>query len=213
MPDTDLHVELTIVQPNVPISGAAIDIWRVRGDELRPYANEIANGVGLALQPDPPLRPGEHCARCDARGACGALASAATAAMEYAYSEVQLPERGAEALGRELFFAERFEKVISAHRDGLQTRLEEALRRGEKSADYRISVATSRLEWTAGYDSVFRLGELAGIDLRKSPEPITPTQAIKKGIDKEIIEQYASRRTSAKLERIDHQQAMEIFAK
>lgn len=211
VPDSDVDVELIIVQPNVPVSGAAVDVWAVRGSDLRPYANDIANSVGVALGENPPFRPGMHCGLCDARGRCDALRDAAMSASEYAYSA--RTDGGVEEIGRELIFAEQAKAVLDAHVDGLTAIMSASLRAGEKSTTHYIKNGNSRLEWREGYESIFRMGDLAGVELRRPPEPITPTQAIKKGVDKDVVALYASRRPTSKIERIDLTKVKELLKK
>jgi hypothetical protein len=61
--------------------------------------------------------------------------------------------------------------------------------------------------WKDGeQDSVLVMGDMYGLDLRKTPAPITPTQAIKeamrKGVDTSVISIYSHRpRTGLKLAR------------
>jgi hypothetical protein len=66
------------------------------------------------------------------------------------------------------------------------------------------------LSWTKPATEVYALGDMMGVDLRVT-KPCTPTQAINAGIDGTVINAYADRSTTRKLERVNLDKLREIF--
>ena len=51
-----------------------------------------------------------------------------------------------------------------------------------------------RRQWNVDLEQVINLGEMLGIDLKQPEAAITPTQALKKGMDKETVNSLSERK-------------------
>ena len=67
-------------------------------------------------------------------------------------------------------------------------------------------------QWTVSIAEVLAVGESMGVDLSK-PGILTPNQARKAGLDKEVVAQLATRNSSMVLTKQDETLASTVFGK
>jgi hypothetical protein len=205
-------VALTIAQPRNYHRLGPIREWITNGGILlNEYVPLFFEAAAKAMQPDAPLQTGEHCRDCSARHVCPALQQAGFIAMDVALQSqpLQLPPH---AVGLELRQIEDAIARLTARQTGLQEHALGLIRGGTLVPFYTTQYASGRERWTVPAQEVFALGDLMGVEVRKAPEPITPAQARKAGIDATVIRAYAEKPQGAlRLERVDDNAAKLAF--
>lgn len=193
--DLTLMVEFGIVQPRSYHKDGPVRRWTIAAHELRALGNHAADQAALALGPNPPTKTGTHCEFCPGRHECRTLQTAVLSVVEFAGTadRVSLPPG---PLGRELATIDDALEILEARRSGLKEQATAHLRRGERVPFYKLESGLGRLAWTAPAAEIIGLGDAFGVNLRKPPAAITPTQA-KNLIDQAVISQYADRPATA----------------
>lgn len=213
LPD-DAEAELKIVQPRAFHKDGPVRSWNVSIGTLRKYGDRAREAAARALPPEgyelAPAVVGEHCIYCPARHVCRTFQYANTKLVEFIgkAESIALPP---EAVGAELAIIEAAEALVKARRESLQAQAETYLRQGKRVLNYGMEPTQTKLKWNDGVtpDEVLALGTLLEKDLHKprgeinsmASPVVTPTQAIKSGIDEAVIYQYASRSKGMKLTR------------
>lgn len=217
--DSDLYVELMLVQPRSYHTDGPVRIWRVQAQQLRGLLNIMHHAVGVALGPHALATTGRHCLDCRARHECEALRKNTLRLVDYAHSaeRTQLPP---DALGQELLIVQDAIKQLEAREAGLAGQAEVLIRMGKAIPHYSLKPGRSNLTYfeNCNADELVSLGELCGIDIRKKLERkdlvVTPTQAIQLGIAPEVMANYASRPPGKqKLTRDNTTAVRKVFAK
>lgn len=139
-----------------------------------------------ALSPNPRLQASPQCFYCTAAASCTTLRDACLNALDYTgrfQDEITgQPLVDALLIGRHLTHLRNAAKIIDARMTAIEEHAKELLICGEVVPGWSLQPGMSRLKWEHSIDQVKELGTLYGIDVLKSPELITPTQAIKAGI-------------------------------
>lgn len=193
----DFPVVAVIVQPRNYTHGVVRE-WKTTVAEIyRICAEVIAPRVALALGPNPPTVPGRHCLDCGARHLCKTLATADASIIDFAgTAEAQsLPNW---AVGQELRILKDAIKLLEARYDGLHEHATAAARM-EAIPHWGLEAGAGKYKWKDDTkpEQIAAMGDLMGVDVRKPLQLVTPTQAIKKGIDPTVISSYAHRPAGA----------------
>ena len=196
--DIGLTLHLRIIQPRAYHPEGPIREWCISAVEIRPYVNKLHYAAHLALEPGQheTLKSGIHCRYCSGRHACQALREAAYYSVDIS-GRLEIEEPTSDALGREYKLLQEAADRIAYRLTGVEAQVRARTEAGDLTTGYRIESALGRLSWDKSVNEVLVLGDLVEKDLRKSPEPVTPAQAIKVGISKEIIEKFSSRKPTA----------------
>ena len=119
-------------------------------------------------------------------------------------------ELGDAALGAQLTILKRAEAAIGNRLTALESQIESKIRAGGMIPGWSLERgAAGKLAWTKSEAEVLALGELLGLCLAK---PMTPTQAGKAGLPKDLLAAYASRSAgSLKLTKASTTLAAKIF--
>lgn len=217
--DENVWLEFILVQPRSYHKDGPVRIWRVRADKIRALINICYNAAHEALGDNPTARTSEHCLDCRARHACKTLQQCTQTLVDFSTSAelVQLPP---EAMGQELAIIDDALERLKARRTGLAAQAEALLRMGKSIAFYHMEPGQSRLIYKddVTVDEILGLGELLGLELRKPQNPkdalLTPTQAIQRGVDEEVMKQYSHRPPAGlKLARDNSILARKVFSK
>ena len=100
-----------------------------------------------------------------------------------------------QGVGMELALLKRAEAALAARIAGLESSAMASIRSGVVVPGWTVESTIGREEWTAPAAEVITLGEMMGVKLAKPPEPITPAQARKAGLDATVTAQYSRRKT------------------
>lgn len=185
------EIRLVIVQPR-DYGSEPVKEWVFQGNRLAGYAKRLGIAADQAKAPNAPTRTGNHCRDCDARHACPALREVGRHAIDISASSTphELDNVG---LGMELTLIDTAMKRLEARRTGLQEVAISKIQSGQPIQGWMMGPSDTREKWLKPAAEVFALGEIMGVNLRKEPEPITPSQARKAGIDAAVIKAYAGK--------------------
>lgn len=194
----DFPVMLVIVQPRNYTHGPVRE-WKTTVAEIyRICAEVIAPRVVEALGPTPRAITGRHCLDCQARHACGLLQTSTANLVDFS-GTAEVREMPDDAVGAELRILKEAMKRLEARYTGLYEHASSLVRMGRPVAHWSMEAGQGRLKWKDGVtpESVADMGDLFGFNLRKPLAVLTPTQCVKTGIDKGVIDEYAHRPTGA----------------
>jgi hypothetical protein len=205
-------VRLAIIQPRCyHKEGGVVDTWDVSPAYIMTtFAARARKKAEQALGGSPLCRSGSWCKNCKALNRCEAVRKAATNAIDVIenLNHDNVPN---EHVATEYAILLRAFETIEMRKDALEADVTERMKRGPVPG-LRVKTSAGRKKWSKSNDEVFVLGDLYGVDLRKPQEPITVTQAIKKGIDEVVNSSYITRSTgSAKVVLDDGSYARRIF--
>jgi hypothetical protein len=208
--DTDVIVEFIVVQPRAYHRDGPVRRWTVRADHLRTFINEAFNKSARAyptldhgsLGPPAEATVGTHCVHCPAKTVCEAYQQHTTRVVEY-IGKAQRTAMTAADVGAELVIMEDAAKLLEGRLMALRAQAEGYLRGGQQVVNYGLEPEGGGYRWNEGVtvQELEALTASLGITLRntitdphsrKSPV-VTPTQALKAGIDAAVIDAYASR--------------------
>lgn len=202
--DDDLYVELILVQPRSYHPDGPVRIWRTKAINLRNILIAANDALERALMPitdaffAPKAKTGPHCLDCRARHVCVTLQYQNGHIIDFSHKaeRAELPPM---ALGQELMIIQEAIKRLTARETGLAAQADAMLRRGERVPFYHMEAKSGALTYFPNVtaDEIVGLGEMAGVNLRKTPKlkdiVVTPTQAIDLGIDPDVMRHYAAR--------------------
>lgn len=206
------RITLNVVQPRNYSSVGPVREWYISGAVLaQDYLPRLRRSAYEAMQPGAPYTTGDYCRDCSGRRACPALQRAGAIAMDVSLQAqpVALPPH---AVGLELRQIDDAVKRLEARKTGLEQQALGLIRGGTLVPFFTTEHGTGREQWTVPADQVFALGENFGLDLRKPPEPITPAQARKAGLDETLSRAFAAAPKGAlRLKRVDDDAAALAF--
>ena len=158
----------------------------------------FARGVMFdAAQENAALRTGAHCANCPVRFNCPALREKVlqltTAVESYTMNLAQDTEKTAQ----ELSFLSRIKELLDIRINAIKDDFTQRITRGERVPGYLIKNASTRLEWSVGLATLYELEKRYCLSLLKKPEPITPLQALKKGLPEQVLVENTLRKTGS----------------
>jgi len=205
-----IDIEIRIVQPRTYHKGGPVRIWKTNINELTPHINRLKEAVDISLNGKGKLVTGNHCRRCQARHGCEAY-------LRYGidlYTCVMDPvpqELSPAALGLQLLIVEEAMEALKGLQTGYQAQVEALIKSGKSVPWWGMESSSGRENWSAPVDTVAMVGDMFGLNLRKTAL-ITPGQARKLGIPDEIIKQYSERKSGLSLVRDDKCAAARVFS-
>jgi len=204
-------INLTVVQPRAFHGEGVIRTWVVPNRSIHSYVERLHNSAVEALSGSAKCHSGEHCRYCNALTACPTALQTGMLLFDIAGRATPV-ELSAQAMGLQYEVIQSAIKILSALGVSYEAQLSAKLRLGVTIPGWSIEGKVGNLEWKAPLEEIFAFGDLMGIDLRKSPEAITPTQAKSKGLDATILAEYASRPNKGfKLTKFDDSRVSRIF--
>lgn len=234
--DSEVTIEFKIVQPRAHHKDGPVRTWRVTGDKIRHLVTKAYNAAVRAWPPadidiaPPRATSGPHCLHCPARIHCRTFQATISNVLTLT-GAMDRVAMDAAAVGTQLALVQDALELLKAQETSLAAQAENFLRGGENRPPqpvphFAMESGTSRLQWLESVtaDEVLAIGMIANpdkpIDLAKPPGAlnsrsgplVTPTQAIKAGVDAAVINQYASRTpTGMKLARTSTADTRRIF--
>lgn len=205
-------VTFSIAQPRNYHAVGPVRYWELSGERIaQDYLPVLRKAAFEAMAPGALYRTGGHCRDCSGRHACPALQRSAGIAMDVSLQAqpVDLPPP---AIGLELRQIDDAINRLKARQTGLEEQALSLIRGGTGVPFFTTEYASGREAWVTPPEEVFALGTMFGVDLRKPPEPITPGQARKAGVDATVISAYARKPMGAlRLKRVNDDAAKLAF--
>lgn len=208
--DQKTRVKFYIVQPRGFHREGPVRTWEVLASDLRPYANKLAHAAQAAML-TPQCVSSVQCRYCSARHACPSAQQAAMYSVDYVGQPT--PEAlDAVALAIELRTLRRASEAINYRLTGLEAQAEAMINAGQLVPGFTLQHGTGRATWNKPAAEVFALGDLLGVKLQKDPEPVSPAEARKRGLDETLLNAYTFKpSTGVKLIPNDKTVASRVF--
>lgn len=189
--DNDQHITVSfrIVQPRPSHEDGPIREWITRGVDLRGYFNRLSSAAHEALGHNPVCKTNSECKYC-VPTKCEAAITQLLSLLDF--SSQNFTDQDVD-VGLMLSLIEVAENRISNLKTGFSTEAYEMLKAGKPCTGYNVQPTYGNLTWNKPKEEVYVIGDLSGVDLRSPDKPITPTQAINKGVSKEVVNSLANR--------------------
>lgn len=192
---TDHPVELVIFQPR----SGGLKTWTATPEYLRDFEQELIASVERVKQPNPTARSGGHCLHCPALFTCSAAFAAGVDVFEAATATPDYEQTPAE-LGARLSMLRGAMGRIKALEAAYTAEVDSLIQLGTSVRGWQRETKQTPLKWKDKNTlELFVMGDLLGIDLRKTPDAITPTQAKRAGIPPDVLAKFAQRENITKL--------------
>jgi len=183
-------VEFMIVQPRCYSADSPVRTWTTSTSNLRVLINVAHDRVADALGPNPECVTGPECLHCDARVNCDTASRAGASLVQFAGRAEALAQSGAD-MGVRLNLINAAITMLKAIGSGLEEQIIATLRKGGTVPFFKVDYSKPRETWAKSVAEVKLLGQLCGVVLVKEDYDLTPKQAVKKGIDRAVIDKYA----------------------
>lgn len=196
-------INIIIVQPRASHPDGPVRRHSFDAPRLAEYRRQIDNAVLRAQRPNSLAMPGPCCYRCPAILGCTANSVAVMGAMDVAIvGEDVAPNDNAVAYQFEQL--KRAAGLIKNRLAAEEEYITGVLEGGGVFPGYTLAPGQSRLEWSKSLDPVAAAAEF-GVDVLAPRKPITPTQAISRGLLKKNLVDFMAERTPGKrkLKKID----------
>lgn len=210
--DQEWTFEFTIVQPREYGRLGPIRRWCGKLTDLRAHFNYWSDREARAMDQHAPTIAGPvQCKNCSAITTCDANQRYVSQLADYVGGNTPFDPPPA-VVGAELTMLKRIDQMLSARIAGLEAVAAAQIGTGKAVPGWEFQRGQSRLKWK--FDpkrTIQELQVITGLDVSK-PDCITPTQAIKLGIDEAVISQYSERPPGAlKLAPINYTQVAKAF--
>lgn len=209
-----LEVHLCVLQPRAYHHEGPVRWWRTTAQKLVPLIQRLELAAEDATGQFPQCTPHpDACTHCRARYGCDALAAVSWRGMEVAKQAVPRDMSDAHA-GLELAMLQDYAKLMKARMTGIEELVKSRIQRGGTVPHWAFEPGQARTTWAKPVDEVLAMGRMIGLDIAKPTEPITPLQAMAKGLPEEVVlgAGYAKREPGAvKLTRQDGSEARKVF--
>lgn len=213
-PDAYWSVDMRIYQPRSFHEDGPVKRWGnapMPWPQFLPYVDRLREAAALAVEPDAPMRTGDHCDYCPARHACPALRKVGAASIERSLRGVP-SELSPENAGLALRTIRAARERLEALETGLEAQIHAELRKGNTATGFELVQGYGREKWTQPVADIVAMGELFGKTLSKPAEAITPAQARKLGIDEAVISAYSEKpKGEMKLRPLDDKNIRKAF--
>lgn len=199
--------DLAIYQPLCFHPDGPVKHWPVEGARLVDIGAQLAAAAAEATGPNPAMRSGSYCGDCSGATKCPAFIRAGGNAIDMSLKGTPPVEMDAAARGTFRTMVAAAAERLKGMATGLDAEIERDARAGKATPGWELKPGNPRLDWTASMEDVYSLGVAMDVPLFKATPygagetilvgPITPTQAIKAGIDEAVIMEYAKRPPAA----------------
>lgn len=183
-------VRLTVVQPRAYTPDGVVRSWDTGAATVEAMRIQAATRAA-EVHTSPTARSGSHCKHCPGRHACPAAVSAGVQLYE-AVTNSKPYDLEDNELGVQYAILQRAHEQMGFLVSAYEQQIKRALYRGGKVDGYGLAEKHGRAEWTVDAEEVRALGDLFGVDLCP-PTPLTPSKAIKKGVDTDVISAYTTK--------------------
>jgi hypothetical protein len=202
----EYQADLAIYQPRCYHPDGPVKTWELGGHAFMDIGAQLASAAAEATGKDPAMRTGPYCGDCSGATKCPAFIRAGGNAIDLSMRGAPV-EMDAAARGTFRSMIAAAIKRLEGMATGMDADIEAAIRSGKAIPGWELKPGNPRLDWSMPMEEVYSLGVAMGVPLFKATPygagetilvgPITPTQAIKAGIDEAVIMEYAKRPPAA----------------
>ena len=208
-------IVLSIMQPRPHHEDGWYRSVELSVESLYAYYQELGARVEEYFVNGGVLSTGKHCKYCPGTAtACAAFNKSFCAALEFTEQDIQVDKLSNDELDRYLVATERATEILKIKKEALTYTAQSKLNNGEKVGDWRNVESFGNRKWNAS----FKLNEielLSGLKLTKD-EVMSPAQAEKKGLDKELVKLLTmteSRGFKLENKKVTNKKLSEVFNK
>jgi len=202
-------VRLTITQPIPFHPDGPIRSWLTTAGELRRRCEAMAPLVEKALQPNAELVTGEWCYRCPHQYNCNANKEAEHNAIDVSHSIGDMLNVSTDWLGKDLKTIQRAQQLLKEKAISIEEVLAHRLKQGDYSKYFERAITHGHRAWN-DKTQIKLLGELANTKLTDDT-PVTPAEAERRGISKQLVNSLTHKPEYVKLKPIDNRLANKVF--
>lgn len=197
-------INLTIVQPRAPHRDGPVRTWSISREKLLSFVPQIKAAASEALSDDPRIVTGSHCKNCKAMYSCLANQQAGLGAMEISH-RVSSPQVSGDQLGYELAVLRRANDLVTQRLKATEALVMAKCKNGDGVPGWTIENNMGALSWNPKQQGEIQsVADMYGVAINKPKSLITPTQAIKAGIPRDIVTMYSTKKSGlAKLVSMD----------
>lgn len=211
LPDTEVDVLATIVQPRSYHRDGPTREWRFRLSDIRAQVNISSHAAYEALGESPAARVGSECKHCTARHACMTLQRSSYNAVDEA-GKPQVAVLNGPALGLEIRILRAAKAALEAKLSGLEEQALSSITSGALVQGLAVERGEGRRRWKVPAEHVINAARMLNIDVAKPVEALTPRQALEKGLAAVVVDAMAERpKSEAKLVLDDGSLARRVF--
>lgn len=204
------NIVLRIHQPRPYHHEGPLREWRLTYSQLLDYKETIENRMHEIAEGEDELATGAHCKYCPAAAFCPAFNKSYFRSVEEMHSFLQ-DDISDEELSFQLDLYDRMQQVFKIRKDSLEQLAIDRLNNNRLVPNYTTVRSYGNRKWTSEATPEF-IEMMTGKDVTKV-EMLSPAQAEKKGVPKDITDKLTSRYFKGlKLERRDmNEVADQIF--
>lgn len=202
--DFELTVVMVVVQPRAYHHHGPVREWRINGAELRGHVNWLRSQAEEAMT-NPCAKSGPWCRDCAGRLSCDAFMRDVNASMAYASRDVPA-DMNVQEIGIEKTLLERAQSMIKYRLSAIDSMIEHH----GGCPGWTIERGKGRQTWEKIYTP--ETLKAMGIECKEVPE--TPAQAIKRGVNEDMVKAMSYRpSTGIKIVSDEKTLATRVFAK
>jgi hypothetical protein len=182
---------VTIVQPRYFGPAGKVRTWEFPATRLPEFEERIKTAAWRTLDANPLTKVGPWCAKCDGARGCAQLAQATGAIGEW-IGEAKAFDPSPSDVAGELRMLINAEKLLKDRRAAMEEQALHFINNGRGVPGFERGQVASRETFPAeSHAELLQVAEFLGVDAARPPEPITPAQLRKKGVDESVIKKYA----------------------
>ena len=184
--DEHINVVVRIVQPRSYHREGPIVEWKFKLADIRGHINKLKSAADESFSRNAKCKTGPHCRHCYPRFACEAALNQGMTLFESVSKPLPQPLSIA-ATGLQLSLIKRAKAQLEYLESSFEQQVELAIRSGQSVPGWTTEQKQGRQKWNRPGEEIIAMGKALKIDLDKH-EPITPKQAIKKGVDSTTVD-------------------------
>lgn len=204
-------IVFSIVQPRARFIEGYHKTWTITTEKYLSYLGILIKAAHETQKDNPECRTGKWCNYCDGLVFCAAAAVSSYKVLEH-LDNLKQAEIKCDNIGDELDLLSRAEEIIKQRKSALESQIEHYLKTGNNVEGYTLVAKESALKWSGDMNIVTKMCRGFMVDIKKPQEYLTPTQTIKAGVPKEILQNYMRRfNCGEKIEKVNIKKYEKIF--
>jgi hypothetical protein len=195
--DKVTNIHLGIVQPRVFCKEGSVRSYTLTRSELEQYRQPLINLINLDFKEGKNQTTGPECLNCLHRVNCEGLTSSVSGILEYIKGDpIEWRFSTVEEKANQMSLLTKCAELLKSRLSGLEQELLTKALTGTRIPGYTLEASQGREYWKAPVDEVKNTALLFGANVVKETL-ITPKQAIKAGMDADIVKNLIETKTGA----------------